>query len=241
MRTVVVTGMWGDAWERYGFEFAETFAKHWPQDVELVIYTDRPSLPVTRGEVRQLGDVPGYATFLDRYSSDVYATGRAKAMHAGWKPKDIANGYSWSHDAVKWFPQGLIPADAARDIRGEAVLCWLDADVITTRAITPDWLNDIIGGANGAYLGRVDSHSEIGFWAVRLPRGLEMVETFSRIYTSGGFQKEAQSHSAFIWDLARERSGLRLRDLSPNGSGHVFRVSALAKFLEHRKGALKSR
>lgn len=240
MKTLVATGMWGDAFERYGFEFAESFARFWPSDVGLVIYTDRDRLPVPRGEVRKLSDIPGYQAFLDRYSTDPYAAGKAKAPHAGWKPKDIENGYSWSHDAVKWFPQGLIPAHAAEGL-GEAVFCWLDADVITTQPIPANWLDRVIGAAAGAYLGRVDSHSEIGFWAVRLPKGREITDEFARIYTSGGFQNEAQSHSAFIWDVARERTGLKLKNLTPNGSGHVFRTSILGRYLEHRKGALKPR
>ena len=36
MRTIVVTGLWGAAWDRYGRTFAESFARYWPADVELV-------------------------------------------------------------------------------------------------------------------------------------------------------------------------------------------------------------
>lgn len=232
--------MWGEAWERYGKDFAETFAEHWPDDVELVVYADR-DLPLPRGTLRPLTSVPGLTEFMASYGHNEFATGRRKSAHADWKPGDIKSGYSWSHDAVKWAPQGMIPDAAAEHITGSEILCWIDADVITTSPVPKGWIETIIGEHDGAYLGRCDSHSEIGFWTVRLPLGLHMVERFADIYRTGAFLSEKQSHSAFIWDVARKSSGLDMLDLSPGGSGHVFASSPLSAHLEHRKGHLKPR
>lgn len=239
MRTIVVTGMWGEAWEWYGRDFAKSFAEHWPAEVELVVYADR-DLPLKRGEVRPLSGIPGHDAFLATYGDNPFATGRKKAAHADWKQGDIRKGYSWSHDAVKWFRQGLIPDDAAARLEGQAILCWLDADVITTSPVPTDWLDGLIGDHDGAYLGRVDSHSEIGLWAVRMPQGPGLTVWFANMYLTGAFLAERQSHSAFIWDRARERSGLDMLNLTPEGAGHVFRSSPLAPYLEHRKGHLKA-
>ncbi len=259
MRTVVCTGMWGTAWERYGREFVETFARHWPAEVELVVYTDRTDFTLPRGDLRQLSDIPGYLEFLARWGDDPVARGRKGGPNAVWKPGYEARGYSWCHDAVKWFPQALIPDDVCRRLGKEYVwvgenevepiiVCWLDADVVTRAAVPAEWLNDLIGPSHDcAYLGRVDSHSEIGFWAVRLPAGLDVVEDFAWLYTGhpvrrdpAKFIEQRETHSAFIWDVARAGAwDVRFRNLTPEGSGHVFRSSALAPYLEHFKGALK--
>lgn len=238
MRTIVCTGIWGSAWERYGRDFAESFARFWPEDVELVAYTDRTDFTLPRGELRQLSTIGGHDEFLTRFRADPVANGRQKAPHADWKPGDVRSGYSWSHDAVKWFRQGLIPEAVARTLQIPAILCWLDADVITTAPVPENWIDGLIGEAHGAYLGR-DVHSEIGFWAVRLPRCDFMVAAFSWLYRSGAFLGQKQSHSAYIWDVAREFADVNMRNLTPGASGHVFPLSPLAACLEHRKGHLK--
>lgn len=240
MRTVVATGMWGQAWERYGQDFAETFARFWPSEVELIVYSDRWDFTLPRGKLRNLHTIPGYDPWMARFAGDPVARGKEKAPHADWKPGDIKGGYSWSHDAVKWAPQAMIPADVARGLSDPVILAWIDADVITTGPVPTDWVDKVIGPYHGAYLGRRDAHSEIGFWAVRLPAGRVLVERFAGLYLNAGFLSARQSHSAYIWDMARKAlPELEMRDLSPGGFGHVFPTSILATCLEHRKGHLK--
>jgi hypothetical protein len=242
MRTIVVTGMWNGAWERYGRQFAESFAANWPAEVELVIYTDRTSFALPRGEIRPLQAIRDYNKFMSVHSANPVACGRQETPHAPWKEKDRRRGYSWSHDAVKWAPQGIIPDEAAKLIEGDAILCWLDADVITTAPVPANWLDNLIGEFDGAYLGRVNSHSEIGFWAVRMSDAARLLtRRFATAYLSGQFLSFRQSHSAYIWDVARRGlPELVLRDLTPGGVDHVFATSPLSPFLTHRKGALKA-
>lgn len=241
MRALVCTGLWGTAWERYGERFAETFARRWPESVELVVYSDR-DLPLPRGELRRLADIPGYLEFMARHGGDPVANGRLPGKAAVWKGGDLKHGYSWSHDAVKWAPQAFIPWAACRSGHAPDILCWLDGDTETLADVPEGWLDELIGDHDGAYLGRIDSHSEIGFWAVRPQRSpaAGLIAEFAAIYTSGEFLNLRESHSAFVWDEARRRDArLRMRNLTPQGSGHVFRASPLAPFLEHYKGGLK--
>jgi hypothetical protein len=47
-------------------------------------------------------------------------------------------------------------------------------------------------------------------------------------------------HSAFVFDHCRSKFSLRERNLTPNGTGHVWFQSPLAKYLDHLKGNRKT-
>lgn len=54
MKTTVISLMWGNAWERYGRNFVDTFDKFWPRSIEMVVVSDRP-LELPRGRTVPLG------------------------------------------------------------------------------------------------------------------------------------------------------------------------------------------
>lgn len=243
MSLTICTGAWGPHREAYARPFLASFARYWPADVRLVIYTDGPIADAGRAEVRSLADCDGYSAFMTRHANDPVKCGRKPAEGARWKSSCLAGGYNFRFDAVRFAGQGFIPDDAAgRMLDGDA-LCWLDADVVTTGPVAEDFIEGLIGDADGAYLGRQPKHSEIGFWAVRLSEhSRAMVMAFADAYRTDHAFKLAEWHSAFVWDDARvwaESHGLvTFRNLTPGGSGHVF-DAALAPHLIHRKGARK--
>ncbi len=220
MKQRVVTLMWGNAWERYGQRFTETFERHWPADVELVIVTDR-ELPTKRATQIGLADVPGYSDFMDRW---------------GHKRKD---SHLWKHDAVEWAPQGMAPRAALDGLSGGDILAWFDADVETIADVPSGWLKRVIGKHNDmACLQRSMMPTELGFWCVRInPDTRRMVRSFAALYSSGVVFEFPDRHSGRVFDIALSACPLRVRNL--NAADEMWQPwgkSPLAAFTVHHKG-----
>lgn len=234
----VVSGASPTGMLEYGQRFLDTFHKHWPSDVRLLFYTEEP-IDLPRGECRSLWDVPGAREFAERHRGNLAVQGKDSAVGA-WKDRERASGYSYRFDAAKFFKQSLIPLDAARHI-GQGLLCWLDADVVTHADVPAGFIESLLPpDKDVAYLGRGRKHSEIGFQLYRIPSASPMLERWAGLYTSDEFLRLKEWHSAYVWDRAREDSGVAAHDLTPGGSGHVFvTVSPLRHYLDHTKGDRK--
>lgn len=240
MKTRVVTLMWGSAWERYGALFASSFAANWPEDVDLVIVSDR-ELPdsVKRARRIPLFAVDGLEGFRARWS----ANRRAQGFDPPEGSKVDQFGYSWKHDALKWMPQALAPRVALEGLADEDILVWLDGDVEATARVPEGWVEELLGGNDIALLQRAGTHSEIGFIGFRVNvRTRALIAEFAALYTTGLVFTLREWHSAFVFDRALERvPGLRIRNLNPGGKGHVWPTSPLARCTVHHKGKRKDR
>jgi len=236
MKQRVVTLHWGTAWERYGRECVASFKKHWPDDVELLIITDkRRRIPGARQFI--LRSVPGYAAFMERWADDR----RANGLDSNARKQD-AEGKSWKHNAVKWAPQGLAPRHALDGLENGDILAWFDGDVLTTADVPAGWLGGLLGKHDLACLQRPGQAPEIGFWAVRLNAGTRrMIDIFANIYSSGGVFKLPEQHSGFAFAHALSACpDLKIRNLNEaGGRGHVWPHSPLAEFTHHKKGKMK--
>lgn len=232
----IVTGWSPAGWIEYGQRFVESFHKHWPLCVKLITYTEEPvSLP--RGECRSLWDIPGAREFIDRHKDRPAANGKKPGPK--WKPNAIRAGYNWRFDAVKFCRQGFIPLHAAQGLSG--LMCWLDADVVTFKDVAPGQVESLLpASACAAYLGRVRMHSEIGFQLYRLPEAMPILQRFRDLFATDEIFNYPEWHSAYAWDIAREHSGLRCHNLTPNGTGHVWFQSPLGNFCDHLKGKRKA-
>lgn len=235
VKLTICTGWSPTGYHEYGRRFAESFARHWPESVELVVYGEEP-VELPRGTFRRLSEIPGCAEWL--------------AAHDSWQFRGHRDGpdYKWRLDAWKFSRQGFIPADAAArlpDSGAPQFLAWLDGDVITHRNVPEGWPQLLLPpGYDVAYLGRPPKHSEIGFQLYRLngpaSPALRLLGLFRELYTSGEVFRLREWHSAFVWDEARVRSGARAFNLTPNGHGHVWHQSPLARYTDHLKGKRKA-
>jgi hypothetical protein len=241
----VVTGMWGDAFERYGRAFLDGFFTRWPREVGLVVYSDDPAVRAYAEPafvVRSMSELAGYGGFMKRHASNPERCGRQPRQ--GWKDGDRLKGYSFRFDACRFAGQGFaLDAAAGQALDGD-VLCWLDADVRTTSPVPLGWIEGLLGQDDVAYLGREPKHSEIGFWAVRLSEeSRAFLMAFADLYRTDKLFDLREWHSAFAWDDSRrwaERCGLiASRNLTPGGHGHVWLQSPLAEHLDHLKGELR--
>lgn len=228
--------MWGTAWDRYGEIFATSFAKFWPEQVELVVVADR-QLPLPRGRCADLLSIPGVTEFRHRWKNDAAANGRKPPAGA----KRDENGYAWQLDAVKWMPQAMAPLAVLEDMYDGDILVWMDADVETVSKVPLGWVGELLGDGDVACLQRRGTHTEIGFYAVRInARTKRFLRKFADFYASDEVFGLKQTHSAYVFDRALESvEGIKVVGLCPGEKGHVFPRSPLHDHLRHYKGKRK--
>jgi hypothetical protein len=235
--TTIITLMWGDAWDRYGKNFAESLDRYWPKDVDLVVVSDR-DLPLPRGCVVSLDLANGLAEFRSRWREDRKATG----FDSGFRKVD-GRGYSWRHDAVKWAPQAFAPEVATADLLDGELAVWFDADVLTHKEVPEGWVDGIIGDADLCHLGRRNASSELGFWAVRLsPLTRSFLGMFANAYRSDRVFRFAEQHSGFVFDQCLPdliEAGVAVKNLTAGMHGHVWPDTILGKYTAHLKGRRK--
>ena len=252
MRTTVVTGMWGDAWQRYGARFFARFLLNWPVETELIIGADRDDFGTVVASadrpvrILRIDEISVLTDWLKSHKHNPVARGKREAAPGTWKKKERALGYSWRHDAYRWVRQAVIPIYAAEMLPDGEALCWLDADVVTHEPVPRNFVPHVLQNKRLAYLGRAPKHSEIGFWACVLDdRTRRFMSRFANIYLSDSFLEMPQSHSAFCFDAARAQvfgaDSPDVRDLTPGGSGHVWFQSELGNYMDHEKGARKGK
>lgn len=224
---------------QYGNRFLASFAKHWPASVELQVYVEEAH-PMPRNACRLLWDIAGACKFNDRVKNDRDASGLVPKPC--WKSSEIRKGYSFRTDAAKFWKQLFIPGAAAQGLDDGDILIWLDGDVVTTAPITEKWLHGVMGDADLAYLGREPSHSELGFWAIRInDQARAFLAAIEAIYTTGKFRDLPENHSAYVWDYVRHQYTFHARNLcKPGARGHVFPATILAPYLRHDKGPRKT-
>jgi Holliday junction resolvase-like predicted endonuclease len=224
----------------YGLAFLQTFDRHWPTDIDLKFYTEKP-IQVPRGECRSLWDCDGAKAFADRHAQNIAAHGRAEHY---LRPKEQRAGYSYRFDAVKFFKQLMIPEHAAKDMADGDILIWLDADVISHADVPVEMIEGLLSKTDLVYLGRQNFHPDIAFWAVRLNPSTRMFLTScASMYRSDAVLRLPEWHSAYVWDHCRgryEAAGGRARNLTPLGRGAVWLQSPLYPYSVHLKGKLKA-
>ena len=233
----VCSGFHPAGYAQYGKRFLATFHKHWPAEVNLVVYAEE-KVKVPRGECRSLWACAGARDFYEKHKDVAEHCGRK--VRQGWREKDKERGYCYRFDSVKFFKQLMIPEAAAEGLETDSVLVWLDADVFTFADVPLSLVPDMLGDADVCYLGRPGTHSEIGFWAVRLnARTRKFLFDLAEIYRSGEVFALREWHSAFVFDHVRqqnERFGLKGNNITPKGRRHVWFQSPLAKYADHVKG-----
>lgn len=247
MKVTVCSGFSPKGRIEYGERFLESFDRYWPSTVGLKVYVEEPC-PMPRDAERSLWDCRGMREFLDHTLNDPKANGRrpegvpATAPRLPvWRQREWENDYSFRFDARKFSRQLFIPENAAADLPDGDILIWLDGDVATTRDVPEGLASGLLAGADGAYLGRMGTHSEIGFWAVRLSPGTRgFLTSLADMYRSREVFRLRETHSAFVWDTVRQwLPGLHFRNLTPRGAGHVWPTSPLGLYMRHDKGKRK--
>jgi hypothetical protein len=233
----VVTGFSPKGYGEYGKRFLDTFHKHWHPDIDLRAYVEEPVL-MPRGEAWSLWKCDGVKEFIDHHKDDPEKNGRVP--NAKWKERHRRFPYNFRFDAVKFCRQCFIPEHAALDMADGDLLVWLDGDVVTEAAPPKGFLDELIGEHDIVYLGRKGTHSEIGYWSVRLNKRTRMfLHQFAEVWRSDAIFDLPEWHSAYAFDHSRRYIAMYEKNLTPGGGGHVWLQSPLAKYTDHCKGAAR--
>lgn len=234
----IVTGWSPSGWREYAHRFAATFPKFFPGDTKFVAYVEEISKDVPDCiEQRDVMSIPGARWFIDKYRDNKEANGRL--VRDTWKPSVKAAGYNFRFDAWKFCRQGYIPHAASRECT-TPYMAWFDADVVALKQVPRGYIESLLPeGKDVAYLGRKPKYSEIGFQLYDVRTAGPALLQFMSLYNSENIFTLKEWHSAYAFDWAVSRSGVRGHDLTPGGSGNVWAVSPLAKYTDHLKGKRK--
>ncbi|MGY5811771.1 hypothetical protein ACXHXG_29225 [Rhizobium sp. LEGMi198b] len=244
LRHVVVTTFHEKGYRDYGKRCIETFLKHWPEDIGLLVYAENVDVEEKdrRLQILDHGEaLPRLLEFRQAFADNPLANGICLSRSS------LQRDYRW--DAVRFSNKVFAVTDAIRRYRTAAdQLIWLDADTVTHRDVPPSLVDRIAprGDQLAAYLNR-RMYPECGWvgYNLRHREILTFADRFERIYTSGYFLAMKESHDSFIfWKIAQQMEQdreARFKLLGSNrAKSHVFINSVLGGYMDHLKGDRKA-
>jgi hypothetical protein len=138
-------------------------------------------------------------------------------------------------------------------------LIWLDADIKTYKKLPFTFLNTLVNeNSYLSYLGRENfsikhvNYSECGFLIFNTEHVINTLFWIDmmRMYDDGQLFLEREWHDSYIFDVVRKNlektknlKNINISDLGlvkQKDSDHVFVLSVLGKFMDHKKGNRKS-
>lgn len=243
MKTAVVTTFANQHFEIYAKEMLQSFVKYWPTEIPLMVQLD--------------DDLLFHQVDKMLRSQDAIAIGREKE-HANFiernKDKDDPQNYRkqpvrFCHKvfAIKRSLDAVEKQKAAGGDDTPRYLIWLDADVITQRAVTLEEIRECLPKEGDAvsYMGRKDwDHSECGWLAFDLhhPKAILLLNAIFNEYISNGVLDWEQQHDSFIFDRMFTKEGLWPdggTNLTKKATGRdVWPQSPMGKWSVHHKGPI---
>lgn len=239
-----VTAFHPEGFKVYGHRLVDSFDKFAPQwglHAYASICDDRVySRHSDKATWHEQFDIPELRAFLDRHKDNPHVHGRQPDHR--WKDKDRKAGYNYRYDMMKFARMIYVMwAEAHRDPTGRMV--WLDGDCVLRKQLPDDFIDrSLPDGYDYAYLGRQKKYSETGYLVFRLPEALPILDEWANFCTSDSFFNEAEHHSAFLFDRARERHpNIKGYNLTPNGGGHPIYDCHVGEWIWHCKGRRKDK
>ncbi|MFO0271376.1 MAG: hypothetical protein ACK53W_12680 [Gemmatimonadota bacterium] len=227
-------------YEQSGRRMIDTWAKHWPADVSLMVYTEgcRIDAPDDRVSQRQLERSLWLSEFKERHANAPRAHGRGHGR----------GGYDFKFDAVKFAHKVAAYTEEAM-ARPADVLIWMDADTITHAKVTTDWLTSLwTPGAYIAWLNRTRQYPECGFFMLncRHRRHERIILDVVALYTTDAIFDLPEWHDSFVLQQViegwRNTGEMTVGSLSGDAAstGHPFVNGPLGSRMDHLKGPRKA-
>jgi hypothetical protein len=221
-------------YELYGKRFLETFVEHWPCNI-VVYYEELPDFKHEKVTYKPLMEVFGMKAFLSYCDKDVFKG-------------QTSFGYNYNFDARKFSFKVFAQFDALKNNKGKVI--WLDADTITKKPVTEEFINGLFGELGQeaclSFLGRRGFHCESGFvgFDTDHPDFEEFFERYENCYRRGQIFKLERWHDCEALQWAIDQSGVNVNNLSPfwktGDDLDVMPKTVLGEYLTHFKGRQKS-
>ena len=247
MKYTVITSFHQEGLNQYGQRMINTFERHWPDDVNLIVCAEncQPKIARPTTKVYDLLDVSANCrAFVERHRTNPLAHGQAGPGDV-WNPK---KAFRWN--AVRFAYKVFSVALCANNI-SSGWMIWIDADTHTHSPVTKSWLDEVCPeSAMISYLGRGEKyHSECGWVAYNLdhPETRNFIADFVGMYNTDSIFNEREWHDSYIWDLVRKKYQDQnvFCNLNPSYAdkglaGHPFINSKLGECMDHVKGDRKT-
>lgn len=230
----VVSSFTNDGYDLYGKKFIESFLTYWPESVQLTIYYEGGSSPISdpRVIVKNISEVQFHDYFMSQLTFPI--------MHG-----KIGGGYNINYDA-RMARKVLIQMHAMKTMGGK--IFWVDADSITFNQLPIEFLEECLPDQYfNCYLGRDGwYYTESGFIGFNANHQIaeSFYNTYISIFLKGLIFTQQGWHDCFGFDLARSQfDKVHFKNLAqglPHGTMHPFVNSDLGKYMDHRKGPRKT-
>ena len=234
----------------YGLEMVDSFFLNWPEEVKLTAFVENSARiddaivkhKITFKEYHQ--HIPKYKKFLDNFKDKEKYTDDFRFNVFRFAFKVYAIDQALKHVKTKY-------------------LIWLDADIKTYKKIPLSFLESLVGDEYYmSYLGRENNsaehlrYSECGFLIFNTNHLIHsrFWIDMMKMYDSGELFKEKEWHDSYIFDVVRKKlektkniKNFNISDMDVfnlnnqlnSNDYHVFVVSVLGKFMDHKKGNRK--
>ena len=230
----------------YGLEMINSFFVNWPDEIKLTAFIENASLiddslvkhKIVIKEYHQ--HIPEYNRFLKTYKDKEKYTDDFRF-----------NVFRFAHKVYAI-------STALKNIKTK-YLIWLDADIKTYKKLPLTFLNTLVDESSYlSYLGRKNisikhlNYSECGFLIFNTEHLINSVfwQDMMKMYDGGQLFLEKEWHDSYIFDVVRKNlektKNLKNINISDFGlvnlkdSEHVFVLSVLGRFMDHKKGNRKS-
>lgn len=242
MKYTVVTTFNQDGYNVYGQRMIETFVKTWPQDVELLVYTEGFTIKPPAPNVRVL-DLAVSSPELVAFKNQ-------------WRDVPKANGFPFpdaGRKAFKWqavrFSHKVYAIFHAAKTTASDWLIWMDGDMVCHSRIDQAQLDAFFpSSVELCFAGRSNKFTECGLYGMRL--GSEKIRAwlaeFQRMYddADNGIFTLKEWHDSFVFDAVRSRVPVAELNWSAgliNGEGHPLINCAWGAYIDHLKGNRKTK
>lgn len=236
----VVTSFSPDGYKLYGRQFIETFRRHWPDDVELVVYHEGVGGRVPGATCVDLLETEPCRSFLKRHAGSKIVSGHEQRRGDKWKSSAQRAGYNFRFDAYKFCRKVFALVDASRERTGK--LFWIDADVQTHAPVDIDVIDALLPeGISLCYLDRPGYHSECGVVGYNLdaPGTREFIDAFEAMFADDLFFEYTEWHDSFLFDRLVDELKPAVRTIPQKNRAHPVETSVLGRYMRHFKGKRK--
>lgn len=227
---ICVTSFSSKGYELYGKRFLETFVEFWPCDI-VVYYEELPDFQHKKVIYKPLMEVFGIKAFLTYCDRD--ARFRGKTVF----------GYNYNLDARKFCHKVFAQFDAMKNNLGKVI--WLDADMVTKKEVTKEFIESLFDSQALCILGREGFYLESGFvgFDVGHPDFDLLFDRYENCYRRGQIFKLDRWHDCEALEWAIAQSGIKVSNLSPfwkiKDDLDVMPKTVLGEYLTHFKGNQK--
>lgn len=247
MTYTVVTTFNQEGYVQYANRMLDGFIRHWPQDVQLIVYSENCRVVQTAPNLRVIdleAVSPELVQFKQRWQNVPKATGDVTADPVRSRRKDAGKGFKWN--AVRFAHKVYSIFHCAKTVSTDWLI-WMDADMVCHAPISLTVLNQLCPTDRDlCYLGRQGKYSECGLYAMNMTSAVTrgFLKDFQLMYDDAekGIFTLMEWHDSFVFDAVRQWHPLRQLDWSAGlikGEGHPLINSAWGAYLDHLKGDRK--